>query len=87
MAAHGVGVLEALEVIDLDQFEVFDNPARKKGGAPYVIVGPTQAHRLLTMPIDETPLDGVWRPRTAYASGKQQTFRYHSRRRSKEGKL
>ena len=87
MAAHEVGVMEALEVLDVARYELFQNPARRRGGAPYVIVGPTRAGRLLTMPIDDTPVDGLWRPRTAYDSGKQQAVAYHGRRRGKRGTL
>lgn len=88
MAGHGVGVTEAMEVIvDVARYEVFRNPADSRAGAPYVVVGPTRSERLLTMPIDETPVDGLWRPRTAYDSGKQQTVAYYGRRRAKRGTL
>jgi len=72
MSSHAVGAYEVLEILVEDKFEAFSNPSHRSGGAPYVLVGPTAAGRFLTVPIDPTPLEGVWRPRTAYDSGKQQ---------------
>jgi hypothetical protein len=83
MAAHGVGVTEALEVLEVDRYEVFHNRAAAEGGAPYVIVGQTRSGRLLTIPVDPTPLDGLWRPRSAYDSGRQQALAYGRHRQGK----
>jgi hypothetical protein len=80
VAAHGVAVTEVLEVVeDVTRYAIFRNPPAKRGGAPYVVVGPTRSGRLLTVPIDETYEDGLWRPRTAYDTGRQQAVAYHGR--------
>jgi hypothetical protein len=80
MAEHGVGALEVQEVLISERREVFRNPAHsRRDGAPYVLVGPTRAGRILTIPIDSTPVEGLWRPRTAFSSGKQQLAAYARR--------
>jgi hypothetical protein len=80
MNSHGIGANEALSVLDLDKFEVFANPSKDPEAAPLVIVGPSSVRPFVTMPIDETSLDGVYRPRTAYKSGRQQINEYRRRR-------
>lgn len=87
MNAHGIEVKEALSVLEIDQYEVFANPSDDPAAAPLVLVGPSSDHLLLTIPIDPTDVDGVYRPRTAYPSGRAQTDRYRQRRGKRTGGL
>lgn len=87
MNSHGVGFDEVLSVLEMDRYEVFANPSKDPDAAPLVIVGPSEVRPFLTIPIDATDLDGVYRPRTAYPSGREQINRYNQRRgKTKEGR-
>jgi hypothetical protein len=74
-AAHRVTVREVKQVLD-ETPRVFRNGGT--GNAPYVIVGPTYGGRLLTIPIDPTPVPTTWRPRTAYDASPRDRARYQS---------
>jgi hypothetical protein len=85
MNAHAIGVEEALSVLEIDQYELFANASGDPSAAPLVIVGPSSYHSLLTIPVDPTDVDGLYRPRTAYPSGREQTNRYRQRRGKRTG--
>lgn len=73
MARHGVTPIEVLQVLD-DDPRYFRN---KKGHeAPYVMVGRTYGGRILTVPLAPTPVDGMWRPATAFDAGPHELARY-----------
>jgi hypothetical protein len=73
MHRHGVGVRRAMEVLD-GRPRVLTNHARD--GAPFLVVGPDSGGRFVTLAIDPTAEEGVWRPRTAYPSKPGEIGRY-----------
>ena len=77
MHGHGVGVRRAYEVLD-GAPRILRNHAA--GGAPFLVVGFDASGGFVTMPIDPTAEDGVWRPRTAYPSKPSETARYQRQR-------
>jgi hypothetical protein len=80
MSRNKVTVTEAVEVIAGARYKLFRNPRSADAGAPLIVVGPTAGGRFITMPIDPTYTDGLYRPRTAYDSGKRQLDAYRARR-------
>jgi hypothetical protein len=76
MGMHGISLRDALEVLD-------ENPRlminRSPGGAPYVLIGPNFLGRIITLPIDPTTEEGVWRPRTGYPSSDAEIAGYEDR--------
>jgi hypothetical protein len=70
---HGVRELEIIQVLR-GPFRVFRN--RKHRAAEYLMVGPTRGGRLLTVPIKATPVEGRWRPITAWDSSPGERTRY-----------
>jgi uncharacterized DUF497 family protein len=71
---HGVTIREIYEVLDDDP-----KPMRNHSvGAPWILIGLTVAGRFLTLPLDSTGEEGVWRPRTGYDSSKKERRRYDS---------
>ncbi len=80
MSSHGVTVTEVLSVLDLDDYEVFANPSPDPDSSRWVIVGPSIVRDFVTIPIDATPIDGVYRPRTAFTSSRRQVEAYRRRR-------
>lgn len=75
LASHGVSVREALQVLS-GAYRVMRNESEARGGAPFVLIGPTKGGRFLTMPIDPSFEETVWRPRTAYDSRPREIARY-----------
>lgn len=77
LGAHDLTLRDALEVLDED-------PRLMRGSspenAPYVLIGPNAIGRMITLPIDPTPLEGVWRPRTGYPSSEPEIARYEEKR-------
>lgn len=73
MLSHGVTMREALEVMEGDP-KAFRN--HSEGGAPWILIGSTIRGRLLTLPLDPTGEQGVWRPRTGYDSSIKEQRRY-----------
>lgn len=77
LGAHGLTLRDAREVFERD-------PRLMRGSspenAPYVLIGPNALGRMITLPIDPTPMDGVWRPRTGYPSSAREIARYEERR-------
>jgi hypothetical protein len=74
MARHGVRPLEVLQVLDLRP-AFFRN--KKKHAATLIMVGPTDGGRFLTVPIAPTPVQGRWRPVTAWGSSTGEMTRYN----------
>jgi hypothetical protein len=74
LAAHAVKMREAFEVVDGEP-KAFRNHSH---GALWILVGPTKTGRYLTLPLDPTEVDGVWRPRTGYDSSAKELRRYDS---------
>ena len=72
---HGVSIREIYEVIDGDPKALRNH---SPGGAPWIVIGLTVARRLLTLPVDPTAEEGVWRPRTAYDSSEKEQRRYEA---------
>lgn len=72
MHRHGISVALAFDVV-MGLPRVIRNRAR--GGAPYLLVGPT-SKGFVTLPIDPTPVHGSWRPRTGYPSKPADIARY-----------
>ena len=77
MQARGVSVRHAYEVLDGDP-RVLRNHAA--GGAVLLVVGADASGRFVTMPIDPTAEDGVWRPRTGCPSKSSDIARYRRQR-------
>jgi hypothetical protein len=77
LAMHGLAMRDALEVLDEDPRLMLN---LSPDGAPYVLIGPTAAGRMVTLPIDPTPEPGVWRPRTGYPSSDSEALRYEELR-------
>lgn len=73
LGAHGVMISAAIEVLETAP-RLFRN--RSDGGAPYVLIGPDDSGRLITLPIDPTASDDTWRPRTGYPSSAAERRRY-----------
>jgi len=73
MHRHGISVRRALDVLDGSP-RVLANHAR--GGAPFLVVGPDAGGSFVTVAIDPTSEEGVWRPRTAYPSKPAEIERY-----------
>jgi len=74
MARHGVGPDEVGQILD-DEPRFYAN----KGGhsATRVMVGKTYGGRLLTVPLAPTPVEGTWRPATAYDASTGDRTRYN----------
>jgi hypothetical protein len=73
-AAHGVTILEVLDVLDLEP-RFFTN--RKSRRASHVMVGPTVVGRTLIVPIEDWGR-GIWRPVTAFDANTWHIKRYRS---------
>lgn len=73
LLAHRVTIREAYEMLWTSP-KAFKNPSQ--GGAPYVLIGPTESGRMITLPIDATEEPEIWRPRTGYPSSPRETRRY-----------
>jgi hypothetical protein len=74
-AAHGVTVVELLQLLD-GHIRVFKN--RKHRAGTHLLVGPTHGGRLITAPIAKTAIPGRWRPVTAWPSSSAEKARYNS---------
>lgn len=76
-AAHGVTVADVQEV-----FDFFPRFYTNLGGrrAPYVMLGPTYAGRLLLVPIERV-MDQTWRPVTAFEPRPEQAAKYEEENR------
>ncbi len=70
---HQVSLTEIREVHS-GKPKIFPNEVE---GAPIVMVGPTAADRVLTVPLEPTGQRGVWRPRTAFEANAHHIIRYH----------
>jgi hypothetical protein len=75
---HHVSAVEILQV--LDNAPVFFRN-RKRHRATILMVGPTDGGRMLTVPLAPLPVEGVWRPATAWDSDPDETLRYAAQRR------
>lgn len=73
LLGHQVTVREAYEMLWTSP-KAFTNPS--PGGAPYVLIGPTDSGRMITLPIDATGEPAIWRPRTGYPSSAREKARY-----------
>jgi hypothetical protein len=74
MAIHGVTGKEAMEAASDPEAKAFRNHSPE--AAPWVLVGRTRQGRYVTLPLDETPEMGVWRPRTGYDSSNKELRRF-----------
>jgi hypothetical protein len=75
---HHVSAHEILQV--LDSAPVFFRN-RKRHSATILMVGPTNGGRMLTVPLAPLPIEGVWRPATAWDSDPDEALRYTAQRR------
>lgn len=83
LAGHGVRAWEVRQV--LDEAPVFFRN-KQPNRATHIMVGPTFGGRLLTVPIEETAMPGVWRPVTAFDAGPQERARYEAATRASRGR-
>ena len=73
-AKHDVSIGGILEVIDLAP-AFFVNSAGRR--APIIMVGPTQAGRVIVVPVEPTDRWQVWRPVTAYEANAHHIASYN----------
>ncbi len=77
-ARHNVTPREIMQVLD-EGDPVF--ATNKKGHAASILmIGPTLGGRFLTVPLAATPLEGRWRPATAFDSTAPEIARYRANR-------
>jgi hypothetical protein len=74
---HHFSADEILQV--LDNAPVFFRN-RKRHRTTLLMVGPTNGGRMLTVPLAAVPVEGVWRPATAWDSDADETLRYTAQR-------
>ena len=72
-ARHGVRVRELLQLLD-NPFRVFRN--RRDRTATHLLIGRTNGGRTITVPIEPTPVEGRWRPVTAWPASEAEKARY-----------
>lgn len=77
LSRHGVLPREVNQV--LDGTPVF-LPNKKRHAARILMIGPTLGGRFLTVPLARTPVEGVWRPATAWGSDADEISRYRATR-------
>jgi hypothetical protein len=71
MLRHGVYGEEVFEMFyEVAGWKLLTNGG--EGNAPYKLVGRTLGGRWITVPIDRTPVLGLWRPATAMDSDKDE---------------
>lgn len=75
---HHVSAIEILQV--LDNAPVFFRN-RKRHRATILMVRPTDGGRIAIVPLAPLPLQGVWRPATAWGSDSDETLRDTAQRR------
>jgi len=75
---HHVTAREIREV--LDEQPVFV-PNKRPHAARILMIGPTRGGRFLTVPLAELPVEGLWRPATAWDSSPEELARYRAFRR------
>ena len=75
MWRHRVRAVEVNQVLDNEPV-FFPNKAAH--AARIVMIGPTFGGRLLTVPLAETPVPGLWRPATAFESSAGERARYRA---------
>ena len=73
MARHGVEPDEVWQILD-DEPRFYANKSGRS--ATRVMVGKTYGGRLLTVPLASTPVEGTWRPATAYDASTGDRTRY-----------
>lgn len=74
---HRVTEDEVRQVLDNDPVFL---PNVKAGMAPVVMIGYTFGGRLLTIPLDRTPVEHVWRPATGWDASPDQRARHAAAR-------
>lgn len=79
MAKHRVSVREVRQVLDNEPVFVRNTKAHK---APIIMIGPTYGGRMLTVPLGETAIPGVWRPATGWSADAQECAKYRQARGS-----
>ena len=77
LARHGVSLEEAFQVLD-DRPRFFQN--KRPHAAAVIMIGSTHGGRLLTMPLAETPIAGLWRPASGWDSSPGERARYEAAR-------
>ena len=80
---HRVTVAELQEVLEgAPLFAENPTPTRR---APVIMVGPTDAGRLIVAPLEPTHESGLWRPVTAFEANAHQRLTYEQRVRAQRG--
>ena len=62
---HGVSMMQVQSVLEGEP-RFFPN--RKSRAATHLMIGPDNGGQMLSVPIIETPVKGIWRPVTAWPS-------------------
>jgi uncharacterized DUF497 family protein len=74
IAAHGVTIIDVLDVLDLEP-RFFEN--RRARRASHLMVGATRSGHILVVPVEDWGR-GIWRPVTAFTANTWQVRRYRS---------
>lgn len=77
MWRHRVRAIEVDQVLS-NRPKFYRN--RKGRSSTVIMVGPTDGGRMLTVPLAPTPVDGLWRPATAWDSKPGEITRYRGGR-------
>lgn len=77
LARHSVSIEEAFQVLD-GRPRFFRN--KRPHATAVIMVGPTSGGRLLTLPLAETPVAGLWRPASGWDSSPGERARYEAAR-------
>lgn len=77
IARHQVTAIEVFQVLDGSPVFVRN---KKQHQARLIMIGPTAGGRILSVPIAETPVDGLWRPATGWVSTEAEKARYRAMR-------
>jgi hypothetical protein len=77
MARHGVEERDVRQVLAGNPVFV---PNKKGHAASVIMIGETFGGRMLTVPLAETAVAGVWRPATAWDSSRGERARYYAAR-------
>lgn len=72
---HNIAVEDVLAVLDRDP-RFFKN--RRGRAAAKLMIGPDRSGRILAVPIMETPVQGRWRPITAWPAGDSEQTRWRN---------
>lgn len=65
LASHGLSSEQVEQILDSDPLAVKN---RKQGRAEYLLIGRDHGGKYISVPIERTMEEGVWRPVTAWPS-------------------